>query len=498
MGPRPARRRPRALSGALPGEPDPDQGEAMRTLLRRRRTLFALAAVPVLAASSLTLADASSHREAPLITEDPVADNTDVYAFVAPDAPDAVTLVANWIPLEAPYGGPNFHKFGDDVLYTLKVDNNGDAVEDVTYEFRFNTTIANEGSFLYNTGPVTTLDDPDLNVRQTYTVTEVRRPAASPGMRRVVLGSDLPVAPANIGPRSTPNYNALADAAVKSLPSGIKVFAGPRDDPFYVDLGSIFDLGGLRPLNPAHLIPLPAEGGKDGLAGFNTHSVVIQIPKARVLANTAHPDPTIGVWSATYRRQGRELHNDGRGPRHSGDWVQVSRLGMPLVNEVVVPLGKKDLFNVSEPRKDGQFASHVLDPELAKLVPVLYPGVSVPPAPRNDLATVFLTGVPSLNKPVNVKASEMLRLNTSIPPTPFASQDRLGLLAGQNDGFPNGRRLVDDVTDIELRAVAGGTPFTPDFNVFPNNALTDGVDINDMPFLRSFPYVATPHQGYEG
>jgi hypothetical protein len=483
-----------AAAGSIPahltGEhTPPPEGDEMRTGARTRRVLLAITATAVLAASGLSLADASSHREAPLITEDPVADNTDVYAFVAPDAPDAVTLVANWIPLEAPYGGPNFHKFGDDVLYTLRVDNDGDAVPDVSYEFRFRTQIANRKTFLYNTGPVTSLDDPDLNVRQTYSVTERRDGTAT------VLATGLPVAPANIGPRSTPDYPALADAAVRTLPGGIKVFAGPRDDPFYVDLGSIFDLAGLRPLNNAHVIPLDPEDGVDGLAGFNTHSVVIQVPKSRLVDD----DPVIGVWSATYRRQTRVLGTDGARPVHSGKWVQVSRLGMPLVNEVVIPLGKKDRFNASSPDEDAAFAPNVRNPELAGLIPVLYPGVNVPPAPRNsDIVPIFLTGVPGLNQPDGVTPAEMIRLNTSIAPTPFATQDRLGVLGGQLDGFPNGRRLVDDVTDIELRALAGGTPFTPAFNVFPNNALTDGVDANDVPFLTQFPYVGLPHQGYEG
>jgi hypothetical protein len=461
----------------------------MRKRALGRRILCVSAIVSLLAVSGVTFADASSHREAPLITEDPVADNTDVYAFVAPNAPDSVTLVANWIPLEAPYGGPNFHKFGDDVLYTVKVDNNGDAVEDVSYEFRFTTRIANPNSFLYNTGPVTSLDDLDLNVRQTYSVTEVR------GYRSRVIATGLPVAPANIGPRSTPNYAALANAATKTLPGDMKVFAGPRDDPFFVDLGSIFDLGGLRPLNQAHAIPLPTANGVDGLRGFNTHSIAIQVPKSNVVKG----DPVIGVWSETFRRNVRVLRGNGETPFHAGRWTQVSRLGMPLVNEVVIPLGQKNQFNASSPDGDAQFGKFVSDPELARLIPALYPGVSVPPAPRNsDIVPIFLTGIPGLNQPAKVKPAEMIRLNTSIAPTPFGMQDRLGLLGGQMDGFPNGRRLVDDVADIELRALAGGTPFTPAFNKFPNNALTDGVDANDKPFLTQFPYVGLPHQGYEG
>jgi hypothetical protein len=461
--------------------------------IRKRWRALAVAGVVSLTgtlaavANTLDTADASSHREAPRIAQDPVADNTDVYAFVPPDAPNTVTLVGNWIPLEAAYGGPNFHRFGEDVLYQFNIDNDGDGQAEIRYNFRFHNRLLNPKTFLYNTGRVTGLNDPDLNVRQNYTLTETRYGVTH------VLATGVPVAPANVGPRSTPNYAALAAAAVKNLPGGIKVFAGPRDDPFFVDLGSIFDLGGLRPLNTAHAIPLPNAPGKDGLDGFNVHSIVLQVPKSRLVRG----DSTIGISSATYRQQIRVLKPTGHAPILGGPWVEVSRLGQPLVNEVIIPLGKKNLFNSSHPYNDAQFAAFVTDPELAKLIPVLYPGVTVPHAPRNDLVSIFLTGITGLNKQKNVQASEQLRLNTAIPPTPFAMQNRLGLLAGQQDGFPNGRRLIDDVTDIELRALAGGTPFTPAFNHGPNNALTDGVDANDVPFLAHFPYVALPHSGYD-
>ncbi len=451
------------------------------------KALPALLVGVALALTGVVGIGASSHREAPLISQDPVADNTDTYAFVSPDKPDTVTLVANWIPFEAPAGGPNFNQFGDDVRYTLQIDNNGDAVPEITYEFRFTTTVGNKDTFLYNTGPIQSIDDKNLNIKQTYTVTEVR------GGKRKVLGSNLPVAPANIGPRSTPDYASLANAAVKDLPNGIKVFAGPRDDPFFVDLGSVFDLLGLRPLNQAHLIKQPTAPGVDNLAGFNVHAIMLQVP-TKLLTNGS--DPVIGVWSDTYRRKTRVFTDKGARIKGSGKWVQISRLGMPLVNEVVVPLGAKDRFNASQPVNDAQFGPKVLDPEAAQLIKALYPGVDVPKPPRMDLQSIFLTGIKDLNMPKNVKGSEMLRLNTSIPPTPLAQQDRLGLLANQKDGFPNGRRLVDDVTDIELRALAGGTPFTPDFNKAPNNALTDGVDANDVAFLATFPYLALPHQGY--
>jgi hypothetical protein len=449
---------------------------------------------------------ASSHREAPLISADPLADNTDVYAFVSPDAPNTVTLIANWIPLEAPGGGPNFYKFGDDVLYRINIDNDGDAADDIVYEFRFKTHIQNSQTFLYNTGPITSLNDPTFNVRQTYTVTRIDHSG------RHVLGENLATPPVNVGRRSTPHYDSLADAAIYTLSDGTKVFAGQRDDPFFVDLGSVFDLLGLRPFNMAHVIPLPASPGVDGLKGLNTHTIALQVPKTLLThdgssgTNPSNPNSIIGVYSTTLRRrlvieQSSEWDSE-RGPRDRGDdddrvedWVQVSRLGMPLVNEVVIPLGKKDRFNASDPLGDQQFAQFVVNPEPARLIPVLYPGVKVPPSPRNDLVAIFLTGIAGLNQPPNVRPAEMIRLNMAILPSGIPN--RLGLLAGQSDGFPNGRRLGDDVVDIELRALAGGTPFTPSFNVSPNNVLGDGVDANDKSFLPAFPYVSSPTPGFE-
>ena len=451
------------------------------------RALPVLVVALALGATSLAVGNASSHREAPLIADDPVADATDTYAFVSPDKPDTVTLVGNWVPLEEPAGGPNFAHFGDDVRYDFDVDNNGDNVPDLVYQFTFKTTVGSGDTFLYNTGPIDSIDSKNLNVKQTYTVTLVK------GGKSTVVAKDLPVAPANIGPRSTPNYDALAAEAVKPLGDGGQVFAGPRDDPFYVDLGSVFDLLGLRPLNNAHAIPEPVAPGVDDLQGYNVHSIVVQVPTAQL---TASGDPVIGVWTETYRRKERVANTNGT-LANKGAWVEVSRLGMPLVNEVVIPLGKKDKFNASKPTGDAQFLRFVQDPEPSRLIPMLYPGVKVPPTPRKDLVSIFVTGIDGVNMPKGVKGGEMIRLNTSTPVTALTSQNRLGLLAGQMDGFPNGRRPVDDVTDIELRALAGGTPFTPDFNISPNNALTDGVDANDVAFLAAFPYLAAPHQGYD-
>jgi hypothetical protein len=464
-------------------------GIALAALVAATLTAFGLARV-----SAPEQAAASSHREAPVIADDPAADNTDLYAFRSPDRPDTVTLVANYIPLEEPAGGPNFAKFDDSVLYELKVDNDGDADEDVSYQFRFSTTVGNGNTFLYNTGPVTSLDDPDLNVRQTYTVTRV-----TGKHQATVLGSGIPTPPVNIGPRSTPNYAALASGAVTDLPGGIKVFAGQRDDPFFVDLGSVFDLAGLRPFNPFHLIPLPAAAGVDGVAGFNTHSIAIQVPISQLVKI---PNTTIGVYASSSRQKIEIRRPDGTN-ESTGPWVQVSRLGNPLINEVVIPLGKKDLWNRSEPEDDAQFASSYTDPEVPALVNLLYPALpDAPTTGRGDLVAVLLTGVNGLNL-TGPKQADLLRLNTSIAPSgPVGTGNRLGVLAGEFAGYPNGRRLEDDVTDIEVRALACGygdilAGALGLCNLSPNNVLGDGVDANEKPFLTTFPYLASPHQGYD-
>ena len=479
----------------------PSRTEAPR---RRRRLAFGAGLGAAALAGSLVTADASSHREAPLITEDPVADNTDVYAFVSPDAPNTVTLISNYIPFQEPGGGPNYFRFGDDVLYDIKIDNDADAQPDVSYEFRFSTTTRDPNTFLYATGPVTGPTDPDWNRPQTYTVTRVADGT------RTVLGSNLASPPVNAGPRSTPNYAATATAAVNNLPGGRKVFAGQRAEGFYADIASIFDLAGLRPLNAAQTggVPLANEAGRNTFAGYNVNSIAIQVPKTDLVAG----DPVIGVWSTASRRKVRVFaQNNSATPAHHGRFVQVSRLGMPLVNEVVIPLGIKDTFNTLQPsqdagalsvpaRPDGVTIPLVQDPELARRIAALYPSVDVPAPPRNDLVSVFLTGVTGLTKPGNANAvpSEMLRLNTSIAPKTVGQSgySRLGVIGGDTGGFPNGRRVGDDVIDISLRVVAG--VLDPTFNRAPNNALTDGVDGSDQPYLTSFPYLGTPYQGYDG
>jgi hypothetical protein len=454
-----------------------------------------------IAASALLFplaAAASSHREAPQISKDPTVDNTDVYVFRSPDATDTVTLIANFVPFAAAQSGPNFWSFDDDALYEIHIDNNGDAKEDITYQFRFRTDYRSKNTFLYNTGQVTTLNDTDLNVRQFYTVTRID--GARRGGTPTVVGSEMQVAPWNVGPRSTPNYEAnLGAAAVGTMSTGEgKVFAGPRDDPFFVDLGSVFDLLALRPIQSLHLIPNPANAaGVDGLKGYNVQTIALQVPIARVLGSNSS---IIGVWSTSSRSRVAVRSASSRPVQSLSSFVQVSRLGMPLVNEVVMPLAFKDIFNGSEPAGDfplfnanADFRNRVLDPEVAKLIPVLYPGVTVPPAPRNDLVSVFLTGLEGVNKPAGVVPSEQIRINLSTPVT--AAPNRLGAIAGDAGGFPNGRRLTDDAVDVALRVVAG--VLVPGFDKAPNNALTDGVDANDRPFLTRFPYVATPHSGYE-
>ncbi len=445
-----------------------------------------IAGAAIVGAAALLPVRASSHREAPLITADPLADNTDLYAFVSPSAPDRVTIIANFIPLEAPYGGPNFYKFDDNVVYAIKVDNDGDAREDVTFQFRFKTSVRNGNTFLYNTGPIESLDSLNFNVRQSYSVTRINEGRRSAGGRTTVLGRDLPTPPVNVGIRSTPNYEALANAAVREIAGDIRVFAGQRDDPFFVDL-NVFDLLAVPPADTDNT---------DSLAGYNVHTIAIEVPIASLTANGRRPERTddpnavLGIWSTasrpsvTYRKDGEE--------KAVGGLVQVSRLGQPLVNEVVIPRAAKDLFNSLEPSDDAAALPFVQDPEVPKLLSLLF-GIQSPPMPRNDLVTIFLTGIPGLNQPPNVKPSEMLRLNTAI--APVFNPNPLGVLGGDVAGFPNGRRLTDDVVDIALRVMAGATPLTPAFNNGINAQLGDGVGANDKPFLFVFPYVATPHAG---
>jgi len=443
---------------------------------------LAISAVALGVVGSSKPADASSHREAPFISGDPLADATDVYAFVSPDRPNSVTLIANYIPAEVAPAGPNFYRFGDDVLYEINIDNNADARDDLSFQFRFRNRTNNGNTFLHNTGQITSLDDPDLNQEQFYSVSMLKGKDHEDSFREgKVLARNLQVAPANVGPVSYPNgYTTVADQAIYNIGNGVKVFAGPRDDPFFADLGGIFDL-------------LQGIEGEDYLADLNVHTVAIQVPIGML---TAGSRDTIGVRTTSYRQSmsvlrpiGQPGSQNNNPSSSSGPWVQLSRLDMPLVNELVIPLKDKNRWNGSQPRFDKQFASYVLDPEPARLIEDILK-VDVPSPPRDDLATIFLTGIPGLNKPAGVVPSSQLRLNTSIQPSD--NPNRLGVLRGDNAGFPNGRRPADDVVDIELQALAGGTPLTPNFDKAPNNQLGDGVDANDVPLRDSFPYLADP------
>jgi hypothetical protein len=448
----------------------------------------------------------SSHREAPEIASDPVADNTDVYAFVSPDAPDTVTLIANFIPGQDPAGGPNFYRFGDSVLYSINVSNQPGGTPDVSFQFRFRTDIQSQTTFLYNTGPIASLTDPNWNLRQVYSVTRVQ------GDRSDVLGMNLATPPCRIGPRSTPKYDDLANAAIHTLPGGIKVFAGQRADPFWVDLGSVFDLGDLRPFQNLHLIPSAAANGVNELQGFNVHTIAIQVPIAQLTSTGSKPsgvmDPTatIGVWATASRQQSRVL-NMGSAPHDMGPWMQVSRLGNPLINEVLIPLWSKDLWNQTPANGDSQFLQYYQTPELQKLLPVLYPNVfpnlAALTMPRADLVAILLTGIPAGVVPgfqnfTGETQTDMLRLNVAVPPT--AQPNPIGLVAGDAAGFPNGRRLVDDVVSIELRAIAGVTLPLVAPSYKPDDAagqLKDGTTPSPTsPFLSSFPYVGSPYEGY--
>lgn len=446
---------------------------APRARMRRRRQGLALLVCGGLAAGGVAAAgatglgpqraEASSHREAPLISGQPQYDNTDVYAFVSPDKPDTTTLVANWTPFEEPAGGPNFYPFPEDAHYDVHIDSDGDAQGDLLYRWTFKTHTKNGNTFLYNTGPVKSLDDPNLNVTQTYDI-DLLRLKDQKIVSKSKIADDAPVAPSNVGKASMPDYKTLRDQAVKKVGGGVTSYVGQADDPFFLDL-RVFDL-----LYGGNL----SEVGRDTLKGYNVNTVALQVPTA--FLTESKDQPTIGVWSTTSRKDAQ------------GDWTQVSRLGNPLVNEVVNPQKVKDRFNASSPWNDSQFLPFVTEPELPKLIESIYK-IKAPKTPRNDLVDVFLKGVKGLNQPPGVRPSEMLRLNTSIPPT--SSPKRLGVLEGDKAGFPNGRRLSDDVVDAELQVVEGEL-------LGKKNDLGDAVDANDKKFESTFPYVALPTEGSRG
>ena len=400
-------------------------------------------------------ATASSHREAPLISQDPTADNTDLYAFVSPDKPSTATIISNWIPGEDPAAGPNYYTFSPTARYDIYADKNGDGKADVTWQFRFKDQ---PGQFFLG------------NTVQKYTVTKIV------GSKSSVVGSGLLTPPDNIGPRSTPNYSALAAKGIHTLADGSTIFAGQRDDPFFADVGAIFDLVAIREGTGA------TGGGKDFLAGYGVHTVALQVPKSMLDNGGNH---VVGIWSATDRPKVKVVNGHAKTV-----WVQVSRLGNPLINEVVIPTNKKDYWNSTSPAQDAQFKKDYTNPILAAVLEKLYPKFGpFKQSGRADLVQVLLTGIPKLNA-TGTKLADELRLNLSVAPTAASKVNNLGVIAGDNAGFPNGRRLGDDIIDIEERVVAGEL-------IGHKLPLGDGVDANDVSYLASFPYLAAPFSGFE-
>ena len=448
----------------------------------------------------------SSHREAPEIAKDPVADGTDVYAFVNPARPKTVTLIANFIPLQQPDGGPNFYEFADDVRYEIHVSNKGKSEPDITFRFTFTTKVRNKKTFLYNTGPINDIDDPTWNRPQYYTLTRIKN-----GKSRV-LARDLPCPPVNVGPRSTPDYAALSHQAIHKI-GGHRVFAGQRADAFHVDLGSIFDLGALRPFNQAHVISMPEMNGVNAVQSYNVHTIALSVPIVKLFRGRGRPtdplDPrsTVGVWATASRRKSRIFDAKSGSYVGTGPWEQVSRLGNPLFNEVITPMAEKDEWNARPPSGDHKYAKYVNKPELGGLLPVLYPGVfphlAAYSKPRADLNAILLTGIPEgildgfANYTGPVEA-DMLRLNLAIPPS--EDPKPLGLVGGDPAGFPNGRRVEDDVVTIELRAIAGTTIPLVDTDYEPDdaaNAVTDGTSNTNAETSDVFPHLGLPGGGYQ-
>jgi hypothetical protein len=419
--------------------------------------IFIASLVAIATFSVASTALASSHREAPSIAEDQFADNTDVYTFISPEDPNKLVIVANYVPLLLPASGPNFYRFSDSVRYEICVDNDGDARADVCYRFRFRTTIENGGTFLYNVGPIAAIDDANLNVKQVYDVIRIE---LGRGGQRDVIARDVPVAPWNVGSRSFPggSYERIARQGITDLEGGGRVFAGPRDEPFFVDL-HVFDLLGV--------------GGAPTTDGVNVMSLVLEVPISDVAARGTRPsssadgqDSVVGIYARALRRHVSILGRS-HGSRGFGNYTQVSRLGWPLVNEVIIPLQDKDHYNRSNPVNDvANFGTYILDPEVPGLLNLVL-GAGCPPTPADGRLDIV-----GLLSPFGTTPADLLRIDIREGQT-FAES-----------GFPNGRWLEDDVTDTLLTvACANGSP------------IGDGVDANDLPFGTTFPYLASPHSG---
>jgi len=488
-----------------------------------RTSAFSLAVA--LAAASIGPAHASSHREAPFLTNSPKVDGTDFYMFrsYASGRQDYVTLIANFIPFQDPQGGPNFYQFDQNALYEIHIDNNGDAKEDITFQFHFKNTskrtaltIGGKSVLipLINSSTISGVNPGSLNVRETYTVDMVKGDRRGGTRTRLAATSgttefDKPVD--NIGDKTfggASGYETYAnqhiyDINIPGCGTG-RVFVGQRKEPFYIAVGKIFDLFNLDPLGAE------ASGNKNDLEGKNVSSIAMEVPIACL---TSAGEPVIGGYATASLRQGRLLNPSpasgiNNATKEGGAWSQVSRVGMPLVNEVIIGMDDKDRFNSSKPKDDAQFLTYVTNPVLPTVVETLFPSAKAPTNfPRTDLVTAFLKGLPGVNQPKNVVPSEMLRLNTSTPPTAQASQNPLGVAGGDNAGFPNGRRPGDDIVDVSLRVAMGalcvltGTSDALGVGCKPSDApagglkLTDGVRKTANDFKPAFPYLNTPLPG---
>lgn len=484
--------------------------------------VFALLALAALAVPALAPvpALASSHNEAPFTSKNPSLDNTDFYFFRDPNDPSMVNLISCYYGLIEPQGGPNFASFQDGAFYDIKVDNNGDGVEDVTFRFTFKTTYKQPNTFLYALPGVASTTDANLLVTQTYSLDQIK------GGSTTRLLTDQPVFPPNIGPKTTPNYASIPNGIQTAAGGKIQVFVGPRQDPFFVDLGMIFDGVNLETgagLGRPGVGVGATGGGRDTLYGYTVLATAIQVPiamltSAGIQVNEANnPVAILGAWSTVSVPASRTINADGS-VTTSGAIQQVSRLGNPLVNEVLVGVGRKDAWNASTPAQESAFKGDAttpgeLYPILATYMNVLF-GINVPPGPRGDIqlalfqglpasAATALGGVPVTQRPGEVY-SDQLRLNTAVPPTPFASASRLGYLGGDVAGFPNGRRMCDDVVDIELRVVAGvivgllppAAGGDPKYAAAPNSQLGDGVDFPQRGCRYFFPYMWSPTSAF--
>ena len=495
-------------------------------LPQRQRLLLASMLTGLIAAGAFSPAQASSHREAPFLTKMPKVDGTDFYMFrsYAPGRDGYVTMIANYQPFQDPQGGPNFYQFDENALYEIHIDNNGDGKEDLTFQFRFKSTSKKTALTiggkqvlipLINSSTIAGVNPASLNVRETFTIDMVKGDRRAGGRTRLtsVTGNvsefDKPVD--NIGDKTfggAGGYETYANQHIYDISFGScgngKVFVGQRKEPFYIAVGKIFDLFNLNPLGPE------VSGNKNDLENKNISSIAIEAPIACL---TNGSEPVIGAYTTASVRQGRLINGSpatglNNASKEGGAWAQVSRLGMPLVNEVVIGLDDKDKFNASKPSGDGQFLTYVTNPVLPAVIEGLFPTAKAPTNfPRTDLVAAFLTGIAGVNQPKNVTPSEMLRLNTSIAVTPLASQSALGVAAGDNAGFPNGRRPADDVVDLSVRVAMGalcqitGAADALKVGCKPGDApagglpFTDGVHKTAADFKPAFPYLNTPLPG---